>query len=128
MGLSICKMFIELMGGQVGADSIEMIGSTFWFEVPFEKQPPEEMMADLSAIPIDQIRVAAVSDESKPSSRLTKVLDRLGMPYSTCNKEQVAHRVLMAKNSAKPVHVVIMEVSESDRYAKKIRGSFQPGS
>ena len=125
LGLSICKMFIELMGGQVGADSIEMIGSTFWFEVPFEKQPPEEMMADLSGIPIDQIRVAAVSDESEPSSRLTKVLDRLGMPYSTCKKEQVADRVLMAKNSAKPIHVVIMEVSESDRYARKLGEVFR---
>ncbi len=36
MGLAVAKMFIENIGGQIGVESIENRGSTFWFNVPLQ--------------------------------------------------------------------------------------------
>ena len=124
LGLSISKLFIELMGGQVGVDSIEMIGTTFWFDAPFEKQQPGDIAQDLSAIPMNKIRVVAVSDEPEPSTRLTKELDRIGFNYKTCEQSRIIELVTLANTSSTPFHVVIMEVHESDQYARAIGREF----
>lgn len=34
LGLSICKTIITLLQGEIGVDSVEGKGSTFWFEIP----------------------------------------------------------------------------------------------
>ncbi|WP_020586320.1 response regulator [Desulfobacter curvatus] len=124
LGLFISKLFIELMGGQVGVDSIEMIGSTFWFEAPFEKQPPEEIAQDLSAVPVNRIRVVAVSDKQYPSTRLTKLLNQIGFDYETCEHSQLIEHITLAKTNSTPFRVVIMEVGESDQYARNLGREF----
>jgi PAS domain S-box-containing protein len=37
LGLAISKRMVELMGGEIGVESVENEGSTFWFTMPLEK-------------------------------------------------------------------------------------------
>jgi CheY-like chemotaxis protein len=64
--------------------------------------------------------VIALSDKQEPSTRLTKILDRIGFEYETSEYNQLLERVTLTKNNATPFHVIIMEVSESDQYARTI--------
>jgi len=43
LGLSISRRLAELMGGRLSVSSEPGKGSTFWFEVPFERLPPGSM-------------------------------------------------------------------------------------
>ncbi len=66
LGLTISKQLAELMGGEIGVESVEGEGATFWFSGVFEKQPPgaqppEPPPHDI-ADKLEGLRILAVDD------------------------------------------------------------------
>lgn len=79
LGLAICKQLVELMHGEIGVTSCAGVGSTFWFEIPFEKSTAH--IADRETLPahFKTLRVLIVDDIEMNITIMSRQLKAFGM-------------------------------------------------
>lgn len=114
LGLTISKRLIELMGGEIHVSSQMGIGSTFWFELPFEKGAEiksEPLSASIAALPagskpsFEGLRVLVAEDNRVNQLVISAILQKFG-----CQVEMAANGVeaLWALNNSQ-VDLILMD-------------------
>ena len=110
LGLSIVKRLVAMMGGDVGVESREGLGSTFWFTGRFEVSAVEPVAP---ALPISAAmrgqRVLVVDDNHTNCKVLAGQLRRLGMESVCVNSAADALRVMSAELETKPFEVALLD-------------------
>jgi len=89
LGLAISKALVEAMGGEIGVDSGEGRGATFWFEIPAAAAAPARPAEDASAQGLG-VRVLLVDDHDTNLELGVTVLRLLGCQVETAQDGQQA--------------------------------------
>jgi len=128
LGLAICKQLVELMHGEIGVTSSAGKGSTFWFEIPFERSTAH--VADRETLPshFKSLRVLLVDDIEMNLTIMSKQLKAFGMTVTSVMDGFAAMAELeRAWHRGKPYDLVFLDQMmpgmSGDALAARIRAN-----
>ncbi len=114
LGLTISRQLVEAMDGKIGVESSPGIGSTFWFNLRFEKQPQKRPVTGpltLGPVNLMQARIVIVDDNQTNRMVLTKNVEALGSRVEAVASGAKALEALRAAYRARdPYHVVLLDM------------------
>jgi PAS domain S-box-containing protein len=115
LGLAISRKLAEMMGGDIGAESQEGKGSTFWFTARFEKQSPHEKPCQVLPADIRDKRILIVDDNRTNRELLSTLLESWGCRYAAApDPEESLEMLGRAAKEGNPFHLAILDYMMPD--------------
>jgi two-component system sensor histidine kinase RpfC len=105
LGTTISKQIVSLMGGSIGVHSVKDIGSTFWFQIDFDKQTinidlnNKQVFRDLRALVITR----------EKNSEITEALSSWNVTYAQTPDFHTATQNITRKHRENQYTIVIAD-------------------
>jgi two-component system sensor histidine kinase/response regulator len=128
LGLAISKQLVDLMGGQIGCDSEEGAGATFWCEIPFRIDAHVAEPIDESARLLQGKRVLIVDDNETNRRVLAEYLSAFGCVIGQSAGGADANKELAAATQrGEPYEIAILDrlmpITDGLTLGREIRGN-----
>jgi CheY-like chemotaxis protein/HPt (histidine-containing phosphotransfer) domain-containing protein len=115
LGLAIAKQLVEVMGGKIGLESKPGVGTTFWFDIQFEKSLPENrtLPGSLASFPVNAslARILIVDDNQTNRMVLIKNVQALGSRVdAVASGAKCIESLRNAHRNGDPYHIVLLDM------------------
>jgi signal transduction histidine kinase/DNA-binding response OmpR family regulator len=108
LGLSISKHLAELLGGEIGVESVEGEGSTFWFTVVLEEQPAGNLSG--SRGDFSGVRVLVADGHEARRKFMDTLLASWGCDVTEAGDGEIAFHLLTEASEARnPIRIALVD-------------------
>ncbi len=114
LGLAISRHLVELMGGQIGAESEPASGSTFWFELPLRYSEEPAVTGFVPALA--GIRALVCTGNRRVGEVILEQMAGCGMTSDLVTEpEEVSAQIQRAHDDGRPYGIAILDQQMIER-------------
>jgi signal transduction histidine kinase/CheY-like chemotaxis protein len=111
LGLAISKQLVDLMGGEIGCDSVPGIGSKFWFEIPLDVISVSDETKNIQWDALRGLRILIVDDHCTNRKVMLRTVSSWGMEVEQAADGREALIVLEAAiDRGEPFDLAVLDL------------------